>query len=53
VFEVVATTPKIKPKMETVPSSMPNTTVPTDLTSETCSRCIVEAKNVIVVPQPR
>jgi hypothetical protein len=41
VLVVVAATPKINPKMDTVPSSMPNTTVPADLTQplERCSKC--------------
>lgn len=42
VLVVVAATPKIKPKMETVPSSMPKTIVPAELTTELRRRCKVE-----------
>ena len=38
VLLVVAATPKIRPKMETVPFSIPNTTVPAELASELRSR---------------
>lgn len=40
---VVAATPKIRPKMETVPSSIPNTMVPAEFRKEARSRCNVEA----------
>jgi hypothetical protein len=38
-LEVVAATPNTSPKIETVPSSMPNTMVPADAISErfTCA----------------
>ena len=39
----MAATPKIKPKIETVPSSIPNTMVPAELTSEVRRRCQVAA----------
>ena len=48
-LEVVAATPKIRPKMETVPSSIPNTMVPAELLSELRSRCKVDA---IVIVRP-
>jgi hypothetical protein len=48
VLVVVAATPKINPKMDTVPSSMPNTTVPADLTSEARSRWNVAANAIRV-----
>jgi hypothetical protein len=51
VLVVVAATPKIRPKIETVPSSIPKTTVPAELSSELRSRCKVEAM-VIVRPFP-
>lgn len=46
---VVAATPKIRPKIETVPSSIPKTTVPAELTNELRSRCAVEASVIIRV----
>jgi hypothetical protein len=51
VLVIVAATPKIRPKIETVPSSMPKTTVPAELSSELRSRYKVEA-TVIVRPFP-
>src|SRR5262249_55267291 len=39
---VVAATPKIKPKMETVPSSIPKTMVPAEFLNELRSRCNIE-----------
>jgi hypothetical protein len=48
-FDVVAATPKIRPKIETVPSSIPNTMVPAELISELRSRCKVDA---IVIVRP-
>lgn len=39
----MSATPKIKPKIETVPSSIPNTMVPAELTSEVRRRCQVAA----------
>jgi hypothetical protein len=53
VLVVVAATPNINPKMETVPSSMPNTIVPAELTIERCSRCHVEPVVMIFAPSPR
>src|SRR5271156_936986 len=38
----VAAPPKIRPKMETVPSSMPKTTVPAEWPNELRSRCKIE-----------
>ena len=49
VLDVVAATPKIRPKIDTVPSSIPNTMVPAELTSELRRRCQVAAM-VIVGP---
>jgi hypothetical protein len=46
-FVVVAATPKIRPKMETVPSSIPKTMVPAELTSERRSRCKVDAIAIV------
>jgi hypothetical protein len=43
VSEVVAATPKISPKIETVPSSMPNTMVPAESANERRRRCRVVA----------
>src|ERR1700722_8582632 len=43
VLEVVAATPKIKPKIETVPSIIPKTMVPAEARSETYRRCGIEA----------
>src|SRR6266566_4400728 len=48
-LDVVAATPKIRPKIETVPSSIPNTMVPAELISERRSRCKVDA---IVIVRP-
>src|SRR5215469_8624023 len=39
---VVAATPKIKPKMETVPSSIPKTIVPAELVNELRNRCRIK-----------
>jgi hypothetical protein len=39
---VVAATPKIRPKMETVPSSIPKTIVPAELMNELRIRCRIE-----------
>src|SRR5215813_11334244 len=53
VLVVVAATPKIRPKMETVPSSMPNTIVPAELMIERCNRCHVEPCVMMFAPSPR
>src|SRR5271163_429058 len=50
VLSVVAATPKIKPKMETVPSSMPKTMVPAELTIEPRRRCKIEPVFIFVHP---
>jgi hypothetical protein len=39
---VVAATPKIKPKMETVPSSIPKTMVPAEFLNELRSRSKID-----------
>jgi hypothetical protein len=39
---VVAATPKIKPKMETVPSSIPKTMVPAEFLNELRSRAKID-----------
>jgi hypothetical protein len=53
VLDVVAATPKIRPKIDTVPSSIPNTMVPAELTSELRRRCQVAAMVIIDPPVPR
>src|ERR1700730_17944808 len=50
---VVAATPKINPKMETVPSSMPNTIVPAELMIERRICCHVEPIVMMFAPSPR
>lgn len=47
---VVAATPKIRPKMETVPSSMPKTIVPAELTNEVRNRCRTEPSSIGLPP---
>jgi hypothetical protein len=52
----LAATPKINPKMDTVPSSMPNTMVPADLTNEARKRWKIDVMAVFlrtVAPSPR
>src|ERR1700733_10798424 len=50
VLVVVAATPKIKPKMETVPSSIPKTIVPAELANEIRRRCKIEPIFILVTP---
>ena len=50
VLLVVAATPKIKPKMETVPSSMPKTIVPAELAIETRRRRKIEPVSISFTP---
>src|SRR3954454_5886203 len=49
-LDVVAATPKTRPKMDTVPSSIPNTIVPADLLSEPISRWRRGASAIVSSP---